>query len=217
MFLSKLHVDVRSRTFRRDFANVHDMHRTLMSVYPDVPPTTQKRQAHGVLWRLDDDHSGFVQYVQSRTQPDWTQLPTGHLTAPPLVRSLEPLLAAMTPGRKLAFRLLANPTKCESKSRKRIPITNSTEQIAWLIRQGERYGFVIPSAADGRPDLAPTPTAALTGRKNDTGKITIEPVRYDGHLVVTDQALFSNALVEGIGRGKADGCGLISLAPPRSR
>ncbi|ANN17253.1 type I-E CRISPR-associated protein Cas6/Cse3/CasE [Amycolatopsis orientalis] len=58
--------------------------------------------------------------------------------------------------------------------------------------------------------------ATIAGRKAETGKITVEPVRYDGHLVITDPAAFSDALVTGIGRAKAYGCGLLSLAPART-
>nr|WP_246421854.1 type I-E CRISPR-associated protein Cas6/Cse3/CasE [Nocardiopsis mwathae] len=43
------------------------------------------------------------------------------------------------------------------------------------------------------------------------------PVSYDGRLIVTDPAAFTAALKEGIGRAKAYGCGLLSLAPDRPR
>jgi CRISPR system Cascade subunit CasE len=216
MFLSKLNVDTGSRTFRRDYANVQDMHRTLMSVYPDLPGPAPKRQAHGVLWRLDNARGGFVQYVQSHTEPDWDKLPDGHLTAPAEVRPLRPVLDAVAPGRKLSFRMVANPTKCDGKTRRRFALKQPAEQVEWLIRQGDRHGFVIPSAGDGLPDVVSTAIATLTGRKSGQTKITVDPVRFDGHLVVTDQAAFTEALTDGIGRAKAYGCGLISLAPARS-
>ncbi|WP_284742295.1 type I-E CRISPR-associated protein Cas6/Cse3/CasE [Amycolatopsis sp. RTGN1] len=216
MFLSKLTINIRSRTFRRDYANVHDMHRTLMSVYPELPPSNEARRTHGLLWRLDSHRGGFVQYVQSHSKPEWSKLPTGHLAAPAEVRPLQPVLDAVSPGRKFAFRFTANPTKCDSKTRKRFPLRQPTDQIDWLIRQGERHGFVVPSAAGGLPDLAVTPIAAATGRKDGSTKITVEPVRFDGHLIVTDREAFTAALADGIGRAKAYGCGLLSLAPARN-
>lgn len=216
MFLTKLTINVRSREFRRDCANIHDMHRTVMSAYPDVDDPSA-RQAHGVLWRLDSTQGGFVQYVQSRTEPDWGKLPSGHLLVPAEVRPLRPVLDAVAPGRKLAFRVVANPTMCDSKTRKRLPHRTPEKQVEWLIRQGERFGFVIPATGNGQPDVAPSPSSTLVGQKRDQGKITIEPVRFDGHLIVTDAASFTDALVSGVGRAKAYGCGLISLAPPRRK
>jgi CRISPR system Cascade subunit CasE len=216
VFLTKLTIDVRSRTFRRDHGNIHDMHRTVMSAYPDMPEETPGRQAHGVLWRLDAARGGFVQYVQSHIEPDWTKLPAGHLAAPAEVRPLRPVLDAIATGRKLSFRLVANPTKCDPKTHKRIAHRQPEQQVEWLIRQGERHGFMIASAAGGVPDVAPLPIPSLVGRKDDRKKITVQPVRFDGHLVVTDADAFTDALLNGIGRAKAYGCGLISLAPPRT-
>ncbi|HEX6345783.1 type I-E CRISPR-associated protein Cas6/Cse3/CasE [Umezawaea sp.] len=215
VFLTKLDINTGSREFRRDHANIHDMHRTVMSAFPNITEATPARQAHAVLWRLDSTNDGYVQYVQSRTEPDWGVLPEGHLTAPAEVRPLRPVLDAVTPGRRLAFRIVANPTWCEAKSRKRLVHREPQRQVEWLMRKGEQHGFVIPNAG-AEPDVAPSPIPTLVGRKNAATKITVEAVRFDGHLVVTDPDAFTEAVVAGIGRAKAYGCGLISLAPAES-
>ncbi len=218
MFLSKLTVNTRSHTFRRDAADVHDMHRTVMSAYPELSDTETFRQAHGVLWRIDAFDGGCVQYVQSRTTPDWTGLPADRLTRPAEVRSLQPVLDAIAPGRKFAFRLLANPTRCvrdEQGVARRVAHRRPDRQIEWLVGKGERHGFVIPTDRRGRPDVTPTGVPTLTGRK-DRRKITVEPVRFDGHLIVTDPTALADALVSGIGRAKSYGCGLLSLAAART-
>jgi CRISPR system Cascade subunit CasE len=221
VFLTKLTINVRSREFRRDFANIHDMHRTVMSAYPDPEDKdAPARQAHAVLWRLDATNTGYIQHIQSRTKPDWTNLPPAHLTQPAEVRTLEPVLDAIRPGRKLAFRLLANATQDTRPAKTkgetiRVAHRTAEAQINWLIRKGERHGFVIPTTHGGVPDVAPSPIPRLTGRKNGVGTITIDAVRFDGHLIVTDPELFTHAVTNGIGRAKAYGCGLLSLAPPR--
>lgn len=223
MFLSKLTVNVTSREFRRDYADIHQMHRTVMSAFPKVPDQHAARQAHGVLWRLDAAQRGFTLYVQSHTKPDWAALAQGYLAEPPKVRDLQPVLDAIQPGRKLAFRLVANPTRSihtdgmpgQRGRGKRVPHRKPEKQIEWLTRQGERHGFVIPTAANGRADVAPSSTPTLRGNKNDNKHpITVEAVRYDGHLIITDPDAFVNALRNGVGRAKAFGCGLITLAPP---
>lgn len=53
MYLSKLTPNTGSRAFRRDFADVHEMHRTLLSALPNEAEGIPARQAHGVLWRMD--------------------------------------------------------------------------------------------------------------------------------------------------------------------
>ncbi|MFE6446372.1 type I-E CRISPR-associated protein Cas6/Cse3/CasE [Nocardiopsis dassonvillei] len=58
VYLSKLTPNTGSRAFRRDFADVHEMHRTLLSALPDEAEGAPARQAHGVLWRMDMTASG---------------------------------------------------------------------------------------------------------------------------------------------------------------
>jgi CRISPR system Cascade subunit CasE len=226
MYLSKLVVNVASREFRRDHSDIREMHRTVMSAYPHVPGDEPARQSHAVLWRLDNAYCGFVQYVQSASQPDWSRLPADYLTEPPQVRNLQPVIDAVTPGRRFSFRIVANPIRTIPQQRaageraqgKKVAQREPEKQLEWLIRQGERYGFVIPTGRNGKPDVAPSPCQTLIGRKREgeRGSITIEPVRFEGHLIVTDAAAFTDALQNGIGRGKAYGCGLVSLAPPRT-
>jgi CRISPR system Cascade subunit CasE len=220
VFLTKLTINVRSREFRRDFTNVHDMHRTVMSAYPNPHDNTPARQAHAVLWRLEPTQTGYTQLIQSRTKPDWTRLPPTNLTQPAEIQSLQPVLNAIRAGRKLAFRLLANATQDTRPHRTRgatVRVAHHTpeDQISWLIRKGEHHGFVIPTAHNGTPDVAPSPLPRMTGKKQTTGTITIDAVRFDGHLIITDSATFTEALTNGIGRAKAYGCGLLTLAPPR--
>ncbi len=233
MYLSKLMINVYSREFRRDHADIRQMHRTVMSGYPDLPKEAPARQSQAVLWRLDGVHRGFVQYVQSSSEPDWGRLPADYLTEPAQVRSLQPLLDAVAPGRRFAFRLLGNPTRSVVRpaDRKkplpeggqrprgmRIARHKPEEQIEWLVRKGAQHGFVVPTAHNGQPDVSPSPCLTLTGqpRPGDTDPITIEPVRFEGHLIVVDADAFRAAVRQGIGHGKAYGCGLVSLAPPRT-
>ncbi|KOV83196.1 CRISPR-associated protein Cse3 [Nocardia sp. NRRL S-836] len=218
--MSKLTINVRSREFRRDYANVHDMHRTIMSAYPNVTGDTPARLEHKILWRLDATQTGYTQYIQSHTVPDWRKLPAGHLMTPAEVRPLQPVLNAIAAGRKFSFRLLANPTWSTHAGQgrnvhRRFAHRKPEAQIEWLIGRGERHGFVIPTTRRGEPDVAPSPVPTLTGQKKDQGKITVEPVRFDGHLIVTDTEAFTDALINGVGPAKAYGCGLISIAPPR--
>jgi CRISPR system Cascade subunit CasE len=230
MYLSRLTVDPTSREFRRDYADVCEMHRTVMSAFGQITDGTPARQAHGVLWRLDTSQRGFTQLVQSSNEPDWGRLPTGYLAAPPQVRTLQPVLDALAPGRRFAFRIVANPTRTitrpEAQPRadgkrpqgRNVPLRKPEDQIRWLVRQGERFGFAIPTGINGQPDAAPSPCPTTVGRirTEDSRPITIEPVRFDGHLIVTDPSALSAAIRDGIGRAKAYGCGMISLAPARS-
>ena len=54
------------------------------------------------------------------------------------------------------------------------------------------------------------------GKHDDAGpgrrrQVTLRQARFDGTLRVVDAAVLRTALVQGIGRGKAYGCGLLTL------
>ncbi|WP_170140229.1 type I-E CRISPR-associated protein Cas6/Cse3/CasE [Prauserella marina] len=167
-------------------------------------------------------------FVQSRTRPDWGHL-DGYLARPAETRDLSVAFEALRPGKTLAFRLMANPTKRMSpqdqqdpdrkggRRDNRYPILKTEDQVKWLIKRGSQSGFVIPAGVNARPDVALTSSPRLTGRQtgNRGNKITVDPVRYDGHLVVTDPEALVAALTAGIGPAKAYGCGLLSLAAAR--
>jgi CRISPR system Cascade subunit CasE len=59
------------------------------------------------------------------------------------------------------------------------------------------------------------PTERLTGHRNgrSADHVTVAATLFEGVLKVTDVTKFATTLKDGIGRGKAYGCGLLSLAP----
>ncbi|MFI9382096.1 type I-E CRISPR-associated protein Cas6/Cse3/CasE [Kutzneria sp. NPDC052558] len=216
MFLTKLSLNPRSSAVRRDLDDINDMHRTLMSAYPELASRDNFRQTHGVLWRIDTLCGGLIQYIQSHTEPAWSRLAADYLTRPAEVRTLAPVLDSVRPGRKYAFRLVGNPTRCIHNDanlaiRRHVPL-GSEHHLDWLVNKGSQHGFIIPAAHGGHPDVACTGLPRLTGKRGKPARVTITPVRFDGHLVVTDPDAFKAALVTGIGRAKPYGCGLLTLA-----
>lgn len=180
-----------------------------------------------MLWRLEGGGSGYTLLVQSRVEPEWERLPPGYLTEQSQVRVLDPLLETVKPGRRFAFRLVAVPLRNipgepdENGNRPRgrkVAMRDPDDQISWIIRRGERHGFVIPAGAHGDPNVAPSPCPPVRGHKPEepgkkVGRVTVNPTRFDGQLVVTDVDALTAALCDGIGPAKAYGCGLLSLFP----
>ncbi|PSK89414.1 CRISPR system Cascade subunit CasE [Murinocardiopsis flavida] len=226
MYLSRLPLNTASRAFRRDFADVQQMHRTLMGVLPEVVSGEPARREHGLLWRLDVTDTGYLLLVQSGARPDWERLPSGYLAGEAQTRPMDGVLEAIAPGRALAFRLTANPTRIvrdpdapKEERGKRVALHDPKEQLGWLARKGEQCGFVVPAGGDGGMAVNVSPCPPVIGYKGEgrsRNKITISAARYDGRLVVTDPEAFAEALRTGIGRAKAYGCGLLSLAPVRA-
>ena len=90
--------------------------------------------------------------LQSLHRPDFARLPEGYLEAPPQSKTLESIDALLQPGRKLLFRLRANPTRAiDTKTRpdgtksngKRVELRGEEACIGWLHRKAEQHGFRI--------------------------------------------------------------------------
>src|SRR5215210_161188 len=111
MYLSRLTLNPRSRQVRRELADLQQLHRTVMSGFPNTDDP-QPRRSHGVLYRVEPFIQGPPQLlVQSLTKPDWRldeRLLPGTTAETKGIGALVDVLAV---GDRLRFRLLANPTR----------------------------------------------------------------------------------------------------------
>ena len=231
MYLSRLVLDPRSREAGRDLGDVHQMHRTVMSAFPHLKEQGGARSSLAVLHRLDIDQRGsnIALLVQSGEEPDWSCLPDGYLFnlaregRNPATKSISDALVSLRKGQVLRFRLRANPTrKVDTKSGpdgqrrngKRVDLRTETQQIEWLSRRADRAGFrLVPAYPDGNaPAVRVGASEKLRGRTTNR-LVTLAGVLFDGLMEVTDPDKLRLAIREGIGPGKAFGCGLLSLAP----
>ena len=109
-------------------------------------------------------------------------------------------------------------------------------QLQWLLDRTPSWGIRVPAArtdpavvdergvsptAGGETsmehDWAP-PDVRVSGRQRLSfprggSRVTLQQVTYEGHLVIEDPDRVREVLLSGVGRGKAYGCGLLTLAP----
>jgi CRISPR system Cascade subunit CasE len=230
MYLSRLVLDPRCQAVRRDLADCQSMHRTLLSVFPRAGRDDEGvRAAFGVLYRVEiARQDGVVILVQSREQPDWTNLPPGYLLrtggANPAVKPLDNPYASLQTRRVLAFRLRANPTrKIDTRSGpdgarrngRRVELRTEAAQMEWLRRKGEQGGFELVQVrvSNQVPDTRIAAPQKIRGLRSSSGRLTLASVQFDGRLCVQHLERFRRTLERGIGPGKAYGLGLLSIAP----
>jgi CRISPR system Cascade subunit CasE len=254
MYLSCLLIDVgedpdRPRPGRLWLRNLYRVHQRLCMAFPSPgrvsddadflkpfkPEDFGSGQVHvaratdaGFLFRIDPRPGGrVVILVQSACEPDWDYAfrNAGYLlAAPPQVKPFAPSFAE---GRRLRFRLLANPTKkidtigkgerlghtqeelrkLKGRHGRRVPV-DADQLYEWLAGKTESGGFSID---EGSTTVQPTYIYVNKTRNGDGQRL--RSVRYDGILKITDPARFQETLIRGIGPGKAFGFGLLSVAP----
>jgi CRISPR system Cascade subunit CasE len=236
-YLSRLILDPLRRPVRRDLADCHQLHRTLLRGFPKVPEGAAARAHVGLLYRTEsyERHPHLIRVlVQSTLAPDWANLPPDYLGPSPderpnpALRSVDEVYGQISVGMQLTFRLRANPTKRISDRTpgrenmllgKRVALLSEDEQIAWLERKGVDGGFRllgVRTCPEIRDVHAANQERVRGRRPSRDGAapmlLQFGAVLFDGCLEVSDADVFRMTLRNGLGSGKAFGFGLLSVA-----
>jgi CRISPR system Cascade subunit CasE len=240
LYLSRLILNEGSETVQRDLNDCHQLHRRILSAFPDQPAVGSPRDHFGVLYRAEplEGADQLVRLlVQSAVAPDWSRLPARYLTRSvdergnPAVRLVSEEYAKIRPGMQLMFRLRANPTKRISPKntneptrwhKKRVELRHEKDLLDWIKRKGEHGGFQVLGITMSRnsPDTRIETLEKDRGWQQKHGRaepmeLSFGAVLFEGRLEVTDQELFLTTLQSGLGSGKAFGFGLLSIATAR--
>ena len=210
MYLSRVELDETRRATMRGLASPRIFHGAVESAFP---PGRRRR-----LWRLDRLHGKLYLLLLSEDVPDLSGIASQF--GPPggqgaiQTRDYTPLLQRIQLDGLWQFRLTANPTKsCPRKSdpqaRGKVLAHCTVEyQKQWLLERAQKHGFSLEPE-----EFTVTKVRWLHFPKVREGGrlVTLLAVTYEGTLRVTDPALFQALLVNGIGRGKAYGLGLMTV------
>lgn len=171
-----------------------------------------------VLWRVDAGPRHTYLYVSSAARPDLTHLveqagwPT---TSTWSTGDLGALLDNLAVGQNWGFRLTANPTRStrigDRQRSQRVGCVTAEQQLEWFLTRAAGWGIWVPEV-DGQPSVAVNGRGTRSFRRQGA-RVTLVVATFDGRLQVTDPDCLRTAMVDGIGPGKAYGCGLLTLAP----
>lgn len=223
MFLSQIDLNPARQGMHRLGRSPQAMHAAVLACFP--PGSDAAGAGDGrVLWRLEQGSSHRATlYVSSPSRPDFTSIveqagwPASESTW--RTGSLDPLLGRLTRGQQWAFRLTANPTHAvttpgRDRGRTMAHVTVG-QQTDWLLSKAARNGFDIVDGEQGQAQLEVVHREVVRfGRRTDGHhrQVELSRVTFDGILEVNDTEALRQAMISGIGRGKAYGCGLLTLA-----
>ncbi|WP_175956835.1 type I-E CRISPR-associated protein Cas6/Cse3/CasE [Schaalia sp. Marseille-Q2122] len=237
MYLSRCEINPNRRGAKHLLGNPQAMHAAVLACFPRSLSAENGR----VLWRVDHSENGVFLYVTSQLEPDFTviQEQAGWLDARTAVaKSYDRFLDSLQDGQFFHFRLSANPVWSVPKRVRNAPHeeprgkvkahVTTTQQENWLIQRAPNLGFEIcvnSEGLDGDITLADEEVPRVLsvvgnrtwtftkGREEERRRVTLQMVTFEGVLQVTDADRLRETLVNGIGRGKAYGCGLLTLVP----
>jgi CRISPR system Cascade subunit CasE len=235
-YLSRVYMNPLRTSAQRLLSNPHRMHAAVLGGLSRQPV------AERVLWRLETAAHRATLLVLTQSTPSWEHLieQAGWTAADEPqaeIRSYEPLLARIERDREFRFRLRVNPVSSTMHPQKpseahrrqldpagrrrgvRVAHRTAAHQLTWLMERVDKWGFTMPSTADGRDDVRVQERNRLVFVKNGTAggrRVVIQTATFEGRLRIEDPDRARSRLLEGVGAARAYGCGLITLAPVRS-
>ncbi|MCY0931656.1 type I-E CRISPR-associated protein Cas6/Cse3/CasE [Streptomyces sp. H27-H1] len=234
MHLTRFRINAARLGGRSLLASPQRMHAAVMSSFAGALPSMPGVPGDSrVLWRVDRNAKAEVLlYIVSEERPDLTHLveqagwPT---TATWDTYDYADFLRRLESGSTWAFRLTANPVhhirRKDGEPTKRTAHVTPRHQMAWLLARQETSGFRVLETPPERRRLPQGDEFQLTVRderrhrfeKSDERgdrrtQVPLVTVTFDGRLEVTDPVALARTLISGIGKAKAYGCGLMTLA-----
>ena len=226
MFLTKIDLAPERRLARKYLGSPQAMHAVVMGATGGNIGDGPGR----VLWRVDRGTTTAL-YILSPLEPDCSQLVAEVGAAGTQARTLDysPFLASLDAGQLWACRLAANPSYSASRGPgvrgQRYGHVTVEQQRQWLVERAPRHGFelmpvdhVDDEGSDGAVMVVHRERPVFNRRRSEgegRDRVTINRTVYEGVLRITDPESLRRALIAGIGRSKAYGCGLMTLARVR--
>ena len=232
MYITKATLNPQRRGAKHLLASPQRMHAAILSGF--APGELTQGEPGRLLWRLDpaDHHVDLL--VVSPGMPDLiglVEVAGWPATTPAQTKDYAPFIERVVRGSRWHFRLRANPVHAVRKPgwerSRRLGHVTAEHQAQWWIDRAEHVGLNIidppvlpvdPVRASDRVSVVERKTLSF-GREDSSGRrsrVTLTTAAFEGHAEVVNAERARTALVEGVGRARAYGCGLLTLVASRS-
>jgi CRISPR system Cascade subunit CasE len=216
MYLSRIELNTRKKSTMLALASPQKLHASVESSFPSIANKDVRN-----LWRVDRLANALYLLVLSNGKPDFSHI-VEQFGWPGAEQKWEtknyaPLMERIETGQRWQFRLRANPvhsvkqtsdlqTQEHIKRGKVYAHVTVQQQEQWLLDRAANYGF---SLQEGLFRVVQQEVRKFQRYSN---RVTLGIATFEGILEVTDAMLFLRTLSCGIGRAKAYGCGLLTIA-----
>jgi len=181
----------------KDWNDYGELHRVVMSLFNSTQlpgPATEKRLSRNILFRVDEGTAGKILLIRADVAP--TNLP-------PAAKTKEVAVEAPPVDTPVRFRLTANAirrTKPSGPTVKRGHGTSPVDHMAEWVSAKLDAGLRDVTIFDHLRSVA------------SSGRSPLQLDVVDGYGIVRDVPALEALLQSGVGRSKAFGCGLLTIA-----
>ena len=208
MYLSRIELDLVNYKTRRALSSPQVLHAAVENCFPDKEEKDRK------LWRLDRLQGKVFLLLLSPEKPDFSLFSKQFCSTGVVgeTKDYKPLLSSIRNDDSLRFRLRANPVHSiltdKGERGKVYAHVTTSQKRDWLIEKAHTCGFELNKDLF---DVVETDRLRFW-RDRKERPVEIEAVVFEGILKVLDTDMFIKTLSQGLGRAKAYGCGLITIA-----
>lgn len=216
MYLSRIELNTRRKGTMAALASPQKLHAAVESSFPFSSEKDGRN-----LWRIDKLGDALYLLVLSDGKPDFSHI-VEQFGWPGAEQKWETknytrLMERIEAGQRWQFRLRANPvhsvrqasglqTHEPVKRGKVYAHVTVQQQEKWLFERAAKYGF---NLQEGSYRIVQQEVRQFLRHRKP---VTLGIATFEGMLEVADATLFLRALACGIGRAKAYGCGLLTIA-----
>lgn len=200
MYLARVQLDP---TKTKRLTNLQQYHGWIEDCFP-IDRQNPTRPRH--LWRIDQLYNQPYLLVVSPTAPDLHVLSRYGVPGTAAVKPYQPFLDRLQAGQHCKFQLTANPVYVANQTKRRVPYLTEADQLVWLLSRADQLGVQF------------TPNVHILGTTTqpvikDRQRWSLLKVTYAGELIVKDPDQLRHTLINGIGRDRAYGTGLLTVLP----
>lgn len=183
--------------------DAYGLHRVVYGLFEDVRTEKEKQGStpSGIVYidKGGDFHHRNILILSNRKPhqtPQFGQVET------------KPVPARFLDHKHYAFEVTLNPSRRDKETGKIIPMRNRQNVQDWFLSRSEKsWGFCVEARS-----LQVEKIGVQTFEKGNQ-TITHGVATLKGKLRVTDKARFKKSFLQGIGRGRAYGLGLLQIVP----
>ena len=205
LYASTLYLD-RCAVQALRMTDAYSLHRVVFSLFPDVRSETEKNShiQSGILYadQGGDVHGRKVLIVSDRQPMEQIDGQFGEVIC-------KPISSSFLNYPRYHFKVQVNPVRKDKKSGNRVAVKGRADTSSWFIqRAASSWGFEVD------PQFLQVDTFEVMQFKDKAGRqVTIGKAYIQGQLTVTNPQQFYNSFKNGIGKGRAFGCGLLQIVP----
>lgn len=212
MYITQVEMDIFDRKKMKELSHVAAVHNWVEQAFPDEISSGNRSRK---LWRIDAINGRQYLLVTSESSPDLDLLNRYGVPGSAQTKEYSPFLQKLKAGQKVRFKITVNPVEAiqeEKGQRGRVkPHVTISQQKKFLMDRSVSNGFRLREDEFEVTERSYVPLIKRGQRIVNLSKVTCE-----GLLTIADADEFRKTLIQGIGKKKAYGFGLLTVMPMES-